>query len=454
MQANSRMLTPVIIRLRRLLRQRRDGPPRSRPRRTPSQQGARDRGAAPSRSTTPRARSARLQRRERSLDASASNPRRSRSRGSPRRRSRAPASAAARPAASRARRRRTRAAASARRAPRRAPAVVERPRGAGARSRELGSREPVARAGAPERRREGRPASPRLRRPVAAAARRAYPPRPSSAASCRTPSARRQEPRRDDLVGGRPAAWIRARIPCVTSGCSRRNAVAFWRPWPSRSSPKLKYEPDFWTTLRSSAASRTVPSQEIPVPVHDVELGLLERRRDLVLDDLHADAVADRLDAVLERLDPPDVEPDRGVELQRAAAGRRLGVAEHDADLLAQLVREDADRVGAVERAGELAQRLAHQPRLEADVAVAHLALDLRLRHERGDRVDRDDVQRAASGSSSSVISSACSPVSGCETSSSSMLTPIRFAYVGSIACSASMKAQIPPRRCASAITW
>ena len=54
----------------------------------------------------------------------------------------------------------------------------------------------------------------------------------------------------------------------------------------------------------------------------------------------------------------------------------------------------------------------------------------------------------------SSPISSACSPVSGCETSSSSMSTPIRRAYVGSIACSASMNAQIPPRRCASAITW
>src|SRR3954469_14358104 len=51
---------------------------------------------------------------------------------------------------------------------------------------------------------------------------------------------------------------------------------------------------------------------------------------------------------------------------------------------------------------------------------------------------------------SSSVISSACSPVSGCETSSSSTLTPIRFAYPGSIACSASMKAQMPPRRRAS----
>ena len=97
----------------------------------------------------------------------------------------------------------------------------------------------------------------------------------------------------------------------------------------------------------------------------------------------------------LERLDPADVEAHRGVELQRAAAGSRLRVAEHDADLLAELVREDADRVGAVERAGELAQRLAHQPRLEADVAVAHLALDLGLRHERGDGVDRDDVERA-----------------------------------------------------------
>ena len=102
-----------------------------------------------------------------------------------------------------------------------------------------------------------------------------------------------------------------------------------------------------------------------------------------------------RLDAVLQRLDPADVEPDGGVELERPPAGRRLGLPEHDADLLAQLVREEADRVGAVERAGELAQRLAHQPRLEADVGVPHLALDLGLRRQGGDRVDRDDVERA-----------------------------------------------------------
>ena len=55
-----------------------------------------------------------------------------------------------------------------------------------------------------------------------------------------------------------------------------------------------------------------------------------------------------------------------------------------------------ADGARAVERAGELAQRLAHEPRLQADEAVAHLALDLGLGRERRDRVDGDDVEGAA----------------------------------------------------------
>ena len=48
-----------------------------------------------------------------------------------------------------------------------------------------------------------------------------------------------------------------------------------------------------------------------------------------------------------------------------------------------------------VEVAGELAQRLAHEPGLQADVGVAHLALDLGAGHERGDRVDDEHVERA-----------------------------------------------------------
>src|SRR4051794_10425997 len=127
----------------------------------------------------------------------------------------------------------------------------------------------------------------------------------------------------------------------------------------------------------------------------EVELGLLERRGHLVLDDLDAHPAADRLGALLEGLDAADVEPDRRVELQRPATGGDLGGAVDDADLLAQLVDEDRGGAGVVQRTGDLAQRLAHQAGLQTDVAVTHLALNLGARHERGDRVDDDDVERA-----------------------------------------------------------
>ena len=127
----------------------------------------------------------------------------------------------------------------------------------------------------------------------------------------------------------------------------------------------------------------------------DVELGLTKRCRDLVLDDLHADAIADRLGALLERLDTPDVQPLGGVELQRPAARLRLRRAEHDAHLLADLVCEHAQRLGAVEVARELAHCLAHHPRLQPDRLIAHLAFELDARRQRRDGVQRDDVDGA-----------------------------------------------------------
>ena len=83
------------------------------------------------------------------------------------------------------------------------------------------------------------------------------------------------------------------------------------------------------------------------------------------------------------------------VELQRATARLGLRRAEHHADLLADLVREEAERLRAVQVAGELAHRLGHHARLQADGLVAHLALELGARRQRGDRVDRDDVDGA-----------------------------------------------------------
>ena len=51
-----------------------------------------------------------------------------------------------------------------------------------------------------------------------------------------------------------------------------------------------------------------------------------------------------------------------------------------------------------------------------------------------------------------SVISSACSPLSGCEINKFCVSTPIFSAYTGSSACSTSIKAAFPPLFCASAI--
>ena len=137
------------------------------------------------------------------------------------------------------------------------------------------------------------------------------------------------------------------------------------------------------------------------LPVEDVEFDLAERRRHLVLHHLHARSIAhhDRVLLVerrglFDRADATDVEAHRRVELERVAARRRLGAAEHDADLHADLVDEDDEAVRARDRAGELAERLAHQACLEPDVVVAHVALDFGLRHERGDRVDHDHVDR------------------------------------------------------------
>ena len=130
--------------------------------------------------------------------------------------------------------------------------------------------------------------------------------------------------------------------------------------------------------------------------VHDVELRLPEGRRDLVLHHPHAAAVAQNLASLLDGGEPPDVEADRGVELERVSAGGRLGVSEHHPDLMADLVDEDDARPALGDDAGELAERLAHEAGLEAHVGVAHLAVDLRLGDEGRHRIDYGDVEGAA----------------------------------------------------------
>src|SRR6185503_6873308 len=102
---------------------------------------------------------------------------------------------------------------------------------------------------------------------------------------------------------------------------------------------------------------------------HDVELGHPEGRGDLVLDDLDLVPPTSDIGALLDALGAADLQPDGGVELQRPSAGGGLRIAVHDTDLHPQLIDEDNDTARAVDGAGQLAEGLRHQARLEADMA-------------------------------------------------------------------------------------
>src|SRR5262249_3674759 len=129
---------------------------------------------------------------------------------------------------------------------------------------------------------------------------------------------------------------------------------------------------------------------------HDVELADAERWGNLVLDHLDFDPAAHRLGADFDSINAANIKANRGVELESPATWLRFGVAKHDANLLTQLIGEDNGSLGVVDGPCQLAQRLAHKARLQTDVRIAHLALDLGTRHKRSHRVNNDSIQGAA----------------------------------------------------------
>ena len=98
--------------------------------------------------------------------------------------------------------------------------------------------------------------------------------------------------------------------------------------------------------------------------------------------------------AFFELANTADVDPAGRVELQCPATGGGFGAAEHDADLLANLVDEDHDRAALGDCGRELAKGLAHESGLETNVRIADFAIEFLLRYECGDRVDDDHVDR------------------------------------------------------------
>src|ERR1035437_9162831 len=92
--------------------------------------------------------------------------------------------------------------------------------------------------------------------------------------------------------------------------------------------------------------------------IHHVELGFAERRGGLVLHDFYPGARTHHLVAILDRADAPDVDTNRRVELQGAAAGCGFRVAKHHANLLADLVDEYQAGVRLGDDGGKFAQGL------------------------------------------------------------------------------------------------
>ena len=128
---------------------------------------------------------------------------------------------------------------------------------------------------------------------------------------------------------------------------------------------------------------------------HDIELRLLERRGHLILHHLDPGVVADHLSSLLQGLHPPHVHAHGGIELQGPAAGGGLRIAEHDADLLTELVDEDHHAVGLADDGGQLPQGLGHQTGLKAYMALAHVPVNLGLGDQRRHRVHHHDVDGA-----------------------------------------------------------
>src|SRR5579859_2010415 len=126
--------------------------------------------------------------------------------------------------------------------------------------------------------------------------------------------------------------------------------------------------------------------------VHDVEFSLAKWGGRLVLHDLDLGPGAHDDVAVFDGGDAPNIDAHRGIKLKRTATGGGLGIAEHDADFLADLVDEDQAGARFGDDAGQLAQRLRHEARLKAHVAVAHLAFEFGLGDQRRDRIDHQHV--------------------------------------------------------------
>jgi hypothetical protein len=163
---------------------------------------------------------------------------------------------------------------------------------------------------------------------------------------------------------------------------------------------------------------------------HDVELGVAERRGDLVLDDPGAGAVADGDFVFLDGTGPADVDADAGIELQRRPPGVVSGLP-NITPIFSRiwLMKMTVQRL--LEMAPVSFRRAWLMSRACRPTWLSPISPSISARGMRAATESMTMTSTALERTSSSQISRACSPVSGWETSRSSSLTPRRLAQDG-----------------------
>ena len=128
---------------------------------------------------------------------------------------------------------------------------------------------------------------------------------------------------------------------------------------------------------------------------HNIKLCAHERGRHLILHHLHLSQTTDGCFAILDECGGSDLDTHRRIELKRVTAGGGLRISEHHADLLTNLVDEDAAGAGARDCTGELTHGLRHKAGMETHILLSHLPFDLRFGSEGSHGVDHKHIDCA-----------------------------------------------------------
>ena len=151
--------------------------------------------------------------------------------------------------------------------------------------------------------------------------------------------------------------------------------------------PTLTYDVVFDCNVQQTSLARDALAE------HNVKFCETKWRCHLVLDNLGPDPIPGCFLAVLDGLDPPDIDASGRIELESTAAGSHLRTPEHHPDLLPELIDEDRRRLGSIDRSGEFAKSLRHETCLKTHMRVSHLSLDLGAGHQCGDRIDHHHIE-------------------------------------------------------------